>query len=97
MANNDFASHIKRIRYQPDGKEWHLRFVGHIDDLIDFEPRVALTFAALNPVVYDRGREDELDLWLDWDAEFAGLLFDLDLSAVTIEVNERTAAADETT
>ncbi len=80
---------IRRIQYQPEGKEWHLRFVGHIDDLIDLERQLAFTFALLNPVVYDRGHEDELDLWLDWNADIAGSLLELRLIDVTIDVNER--------
>ncbi len=80
---------FRRIQYQPEGKEWHLRFVGHIDDLIDLERQLAFTLALLNPVVYNRGIEDELDLWLDWNTDIAGSLLELPLVDVTIDINER--------
>ncbi len=81
--------YMRRTRVLPQEKTWHIRFHGHVDDLIDFEELLHVLLDVLSPVIFDRGNEDELDLWLDWNAEFASLLFDLDLTNVSISVNER--------
>ena len=81
---------IPRTHECPHDKDWHLRFVGNIDDLIDMEDKLRLELGILQPIVFDRGKVDELDIWLEWNQELAETLLDIMIPNVNLETNERT-------
>lgn len=80
---------FRRTQVLPLEKTWHIRFYGHIDDLLALEEGLYITLAIYNPVVLDRAEEDELDLWLDWEEGCAEQLATIVLTDVTLGLNER--------
>lgn len=70
---------LHRVAVRPENKNWKLVFTGPIDDPVAFETQLQFIMSIAEPVVFDRGIKDVLEVWAEWHSEINQFLLGLQL------------------